>query len=202
MALTRKMLKAMGIEDEKIDQIVEAHTETVDALKKERDEARTEADRLPDVQKQLDKLKQEREEADGKDKWKLKYDALKDEFDQYKSGIDAEKTKEAKEKALKEFLLGIGIDEKRVAAVVRVTDLDGIEIEDGKMKDADGKLAEEYKKEWADFIVTKSNKTPPPDTPPVNNGGGGGMTREQIMKIKDSGERQKAIADNHELFGF
>ena len=37
MSLTRKMLKAMGIEDEKIDQIIEAHTETVDALKEQRD---------------------------------------------------------------------------------------------------------------------------------------------------------------------
>ena len=37
MALTRKMLKAMGIEDEKIDQIIEAHTETTDPLTRERD---------------------------------------------------------------------------------------------------------------------------------------------------------------------
>ena len=29
MALTRKMLKAMGIEDDKIDQIIEAHSETM-----------------------------------------------------------------------------------------------------------------------------------------------------------------------------
>ena len=43
MALTRKMLKAMGIEDEKIDQIIEAHTETTDALKQQRDEAKAEA---------------------------------------------------------------------------------------------------------------------------------------------------------------
>lgn len=27
-------------------------------------------------------------------------------------------------------------------------------------------------------------------------------TKEEIMKIKDTTERQKAIADNHELFGF
>ena len=33
MALTRKMLKAMGIEDEKADEIIDAHAETVDALK-------------------------------------------------------------------------------------------------------------------------------------------------------------------------
>ena len=34
MALTRKMLKAMGIEDEKADEIIEAHAETVDAHRK------------------------------------------------------------------------------------------------------------------------------------------------------------------------
>ena len=37
MSLTRKMLKAMGIEEEKIDQIIEAHSETVDSLKAVRD---------------------------------------------------------------------------------------------------------------------------------------------------------------------
>lgn len=30
MALTRKMLKAMGIGEEQIEEIIEAHTETVD----------------------------------------------------------------------------------------------------------------------------------------------------------------------------
>lgn len=33
MALTRKFLAAMGIEADKIDSIIDAHTETVDALK-------------------------------------------------------------------------------------------------------------------------------------------------------------------------
>ena len=34
MALTRKMLRAMGVEDDKADQIIDAHAETVDALKR------------------------------------------------------------------------------------------------------------------------------------------------------------------------
>ena len=33
MALTRRALKAMGIEDEKIDEIITMHTDTVDGLK-------------------------------------------------------------------------------------------------------------------------------------------------------------------------
>ena len=39
MSLTRKMLRAMGIEDDKADQIIDAHAETVDALKQQVAEA-------------------------------------------------------------------------------------------------------------------------------------------------------------------
>ena len=34
MALTRKMLKEMGIQEDNIEKIIMAHSETVDALKK------------------------------------------------------------------------------------------------------------------------------------------------------------------------
>ena len=57
MAFTRKMLKAMGIEDEKIDQIIDAHSETVDALKADRDAYKEDAAKLAAVQKELDELK-------------------------------------------------------------------------------------------------------------------------------------------------
>ena len=33
MALTRKLLKGMGLTDEQVDTIIEAHVETVDSLK-------------------------------------------------------------------------------------------------------------------------------------------------------------------------
>ena len=57
MALTRKMLKAMGIEDEKIDQIIEAHAETTEALKAERDAAQQAAKENENAQKELEDLK-------------------------------------------------------------------------------------------------------------------------------------------------
>jgi hypothetical protein len=58
MSLTRKMLRAMGIEDEKIDEIITAHTETVDALKEQRDQYKADAEKLPNVQKELQGLKE------------------------------------------------------------------------------------------------------------------------------------------------
>lgn len=51
MALTRKFLKAMGIEDEKIDQIIDAHTETVDGLKEKLRAAEDDSKTLKEVQK-------------------------------------------------------------------------------------------------------------------------------------------------------
>ena len=53
MSLTRKMLKAMGIEEEKIDQIIEAHTESIDALKEQRDQYKVDAEKLPALQKKI-----------------------------------------------------------------------------------------------------------------------------------------------------
>ena len=35
MALTRKLLKGMGLTEEQVDTIIEAHTETTDGLKKD-----------------------------------------------------------------------------------------------------------------------------------------------------------------------
>ena len=57
MAVTRKLLKALGIEDEKADQILEAHTETVNEIREERDRYKADAEQLPGVQKELAELK-------------------------------------------------------------------------------------------------------------------------------------------------
>lgn len=198
MALTRKMLKAMGIEDEKIDQIIEAHTETVDALKEQRDQYKTDAEKLPEVQKQLDTANEQLESA-GKDSWKVKYDALKEDFDAYKADQTAKETHGAKESAYRDLLKAAGIPEKRLAAVLKVSDVDTVELDkDGKIKDAD-KLTESIKSEWADFIPTTVEKGAPTPTPPSTTGGQT-MTRDQIMQIQDRAERRAAIAANMNLF--
>lgn len=64
MALTRKFLKALGIEDDKIEQIVEAHAETVDALKDERDSYKAKAEEAAETQKELDTMKAEKQKND------------------------------------------------------------------------------------------------------------------------------------------
>ena len=68
MALTRKALKAMGLTEEQVDSIIEAHTETIDGLKDQIKTYRADAERLESVQKELDALK-------GGEDYKAKYEA-------------------------------------------------------------------------------------------------------------------------------
>ena len=128
MALTRKALKAMGLSDEQVDSVIEMHTETVDALKESRDTYKTDADKLPELQAELDKLKAKVGE-DGKNPFEVKYNALKEEFDQYKNEITGKETARAKEEAYKELLKSAGVSEKRISAVLKVTDLKSLKLD-------------------------------------------------------------------------
>lgn len=161
MAFTRKMLKAMGIEEEKIEEIIEAHTEVTGALKAERDDYKAKADELSGVQKELDDLK-----AKPDDGYKAKYEAEKKAHDDYKAEVEAEKVNAQKSELYKKMLAGAGIDPKRIDAVLKVTDLADVTIEDGKLKDAD-KLAESAKEEWSAFIIKSGTEGANVDNPPA-----------------------------------
>ena len=198
MALTRRALKAMGIEDEKIDEIITMHTETVDGLKADVAKYKADAETLPEVQRQLETAQNDLE-AGKKDSWKVKYEAIKEEFEGYKSEQTKKETRAAKEKAYRELLKQAGVSEKRLDTVLRVSDVDGVELDDkGAVKGSD-KLVEGIKSEWADFITTTSTKGADTANPPANRGGNA-MTRDEIFKIKDATARQAAIKENINLF--
>ena len=174
MALTRKFLSAMGIEDSKIDEIISAHTDTVNALKEERDNFKADAEKLPAVQKELDDLKKAESKGDAyKVKYeaqKEEYEALKKEFDQYKDGVTAKETTAKKESAYRALLKEAGVSEKRIDAVLRVSDISKVELtEDGKLKDSE-ELEKKIKEEWSDFIVSEGTKGADTPKPPANNG--------------------------------
>lgn len=204
MSLTRKALEAMGIEENKIEQIIEMHRETVDALKADKDKANEEAkkykadsEKLGDVEKELNDLKAK---ANQPDAFKEKYDKLKKEYDTYKGEITAKETKEAKTKAYRDMLKDIGVSEKRLDSVMKVADLNSFELdEDGSIKDVE-ELKASAKNEWSDFIVSEGKAGAKTPTPPANVGGNK-MTKEQIMQIKDTETRQKAMLENPEAFG-
>lgn len=155
---------------------------------------------------EIEALKTEKQTAEDSattaEKWKTKYQALKDDFESYKGEQAKKETRAAKEKAYRELLKQAGVNEKRLDAVLRVSDVDSVELDEkGTIKGAD-KLTEGIKSEWADFIGTTSIQGAQTATPPASTGGNG-MTKADIYKKDDHGryvmsatERQKALMEN------
>lgn len=197
MSITRKMLKAMSIDEEKIDQIIEAHTETVTAIKAERDDFKGKAEKLESVQKELNTLKARGEN----DPYKVRYDALKEEFEDFKKQVTEKETTATKTSAYRTMLKEAGVNEKRIDAVLKVSadDIKGLVLKDGEIENKT-ELIKKVQDDWSDFIVTTETKGAVTATPPRAKTGTSTMTKADIRKIANPVERQKAMAENIELF--
>ena len=88
----------MGLTEEQVETIIDAHPETVDGIKKERDTYKADALKLATVEEELSTLK-----AAGDDGYKAKYEAEKQAFDKYKNEQTAKETRETKEKAVRAY---------------------------------------------------------------------------------------------------
>lgn len=201
MAITRKLLKGMGLTEEQQDTIIEAHTDTVNGLKADVDRYKADAEKLSGVQKELDDLK-----GKGDDGYKEKYESEHKAFEDYKKTVDAEKTTAAKEKAVEAVLKKIGVSEKRLQSVAKLAKADGLldalELnDDGAVKEAD-KLEKSLKDSYSEYITTTNTKGADTPTPPANCGGAN-LTMADIYKKDEKGRyvmgyeaRLKAIEEN------
>lgn len=154
---------------------------------------------------EIETLKNEKQTAEDNattaGKWKDKYDALKTQFDTFKTEQTAKDNLAKLHAAYRELLKESGIDQKRFDVIIRATDFKAMKLgEDGKLENADA-LKKDIGENWADFKVTQQTKGAEVETPPTHNGPAK-KTKDEIMAIKDAKDRQKAIAENHELFGF
>ena len=146
---------------------------------------------------EIEELKEGKQTAEDNvataEKWRTKYEGIKQELADYKKSVQAKETRAQKTDAYRALLKEIGVNDKRIDAIIKVTDLDGMEMDaDGKLKDA-ADLKKSAKAEWSDFIVTTHAQGAQTATPP---GGATALkTREEIMQIKDTTERQRAWAE-------
>lgn len=193
MAFTRSFLKALGLTDEQVGAIIDEHTGVTDALKKQRDDYKAEAEKLADARKELDALK-------GGEDYKARYEEEHKSFEAYKADVAKKENRAKVEAEYRKLLADEKISAKRIDAVIRLTDLDGMKLDkDGHLTDTD-KLREGIRKDWSEYITETTERGAQVATPPTT--GKPQMSKTEILAIKDTGERQKAIAENHELFGF
>ena len=175
MALTRKFLSALGIEADKIDEIISAHTETIDGLKEQLRQVREAADELPKVKEQLDSLKEAAKNSGD-------YAKLKKEFDDYKVEVANKETLAAKKTALSKIAKDSGLSEAGIAKVLKYSDYAAIELDEkGEAKDSKG-LLKSLKEEWPEYIQTTEKKGAYVPNPPA----GGGKTTEELDGMSDA----------------
>lgn len=188
MALTRKMLEALNVEDKAIEQIIDAHTETVNGLKDKLNEMKEKADKYDAAQKELDALQ--------KGDYKAKYEKEHKDFEDYKKDVTAKEAKAAKESAVKAYFESKNITGKNLEIALRGSkeEADAIELdESGKIKDTKA-LDALVSGTFAGLVVSQKKQGANPATPPSGGTTPDVLSRDEIMKIKDSTERQKAWA--------
>lgn len=192
MALTRKLLKSLGLEDEKIESIIEAHGETVEGLKQKLEKAEAEAAKVAELTTQLNNANEKL--AKSGDAAKVQAD-----FDAYKEEIAKEKATASKRAAADALLKEAGYARESVRGLIlRTIDLDKWEADDnGGIKDADA-FKQSVKADYADLVSTTQTTGTPPANPPT--GGKVTMTKAEIGKITDPAERRAAIAANLDQF--
>ena len=169
MALTRKLLKGMGLTDEQVDTIIEAHTDTVDGLKADVSKYKSDAEKLAGVEKELNDLK-----AMGDGGYKEKYEKEHKDFEDYKADVTAKESKAAKEKAVRAYFESKNITGANLDLAMRgcgeemaALEMDGEKIKDTKLLDA---LVDGTYKGLVSTTQTKgANPANPPANPPAKN---------------------------------
>ena len=193
MGYTRSFLKSIGLNDEQIEAAMEEHTAVTDALKKQRDSYKEQAEKASELQKKL-------EEVENGEDFKAKWEKEHQDFEDFKKKTESDATAAKIRSEYRKLLAESGISEKRLDSILKVTDISKMKLDkDGNLEGVDD-LKKSISSEWGDFVTTVTEKGAVVEKPLQT--GKAKMTREEIFAIKDTAERQKAIAENHELFGF
>ena len=166
MALTRAMLKGMGLTEEQVSAIIEEHTNVTSALKEQIKEYKVDAEKLPGVQKELDDLKNDTSASD----WEKKYNDEHTAFEAYKKDISDKENSEKIRSAYKKLLAECNVGDKHIDSIIRVTDFSGMKLDkDGSLEGVDS-LKEKIGSDWSGFISTKETRGADVDNPPGDGG--------------------------------
>lgn len=179
--------------DEIENELVALHLGVVDPLKEDLDKYKADAEKVPDLQKQIDEL------SNGD--YKGKYEKEHAEFEAYKKDIDAKNTRTAKENAAKAFFEAKGITGANLDIAMRGAkdEIYAIELDGDNIKDT-RTLDELVSGTYAGLIVKTTTQGANTATPPTNTGGTT-LTKADIYKKDENGryvmsteDRQRALA--------
>lgn len=166
MALTRKFLKALGIEEDKIEEIITAHGETVAALKDEIDKAEQSAKDSAAAAQERDKLQKRVEALE-----KTSGDAAKvqAEYDAYRQQVETDRANAGKKALIKKALEEAHANPAAIDLMLNAVKLDEVELDGEALKDAEAVL-KPIREAHAGLFGTVQNQGTPPLNPPAGDG--------------------------------
>lgn len=190
MSITRKALVAMGIENEKAEQLLDMHLETVNGLKEVITSLKTENERIPTLSDELKQLKALKEQSDD---YKAKYESEKSEFENFKKKLEIEKTDEAKKKAYRDLLEKNNIRKDKMDLIMRTVKLSDLNLQEDNTLENSEELNKSILKDWSDFVEHTAVKGTNAANPPVSSVRS--FTREDIrgMSAEEINKNWEAI---------
>ena len=198
MALTRAFLKGLGLTEEQQTAIIEAHTDTVTALKTQIDEKDNKIketnEKLGKVNEYEQKIKEYKDKEKSNQSYKELYEKEHNDFESYKTKQESDALKTKKTEAFKGILRKANIAEKRFDGVVKISGdtIDGIKFDDKGQIENEKELLESVKNDFSDFISVKNEQGVKTGEPVGQGNNGKALTKDEIMEIKDTRKRQEA----------
>lgn len=127
---------------------------------------------------EIDQLKEQQQTAEDNattaGKWKDKYDALKKDFDDYKTEIKGKETLEAKKRVLREIAKDAGLSEAGIAKAVKYHDFSSLELDETGAAKEKAAIIKGLKEEWPEYIQKSETRGAKTANPPAGDGGNGG----------------------------
>ena len=215
MSLTRvqitEILSKAGVPadnmDSAIKEIIAGHTASVDALKEKNEElketakaAQTAAETAKtELETAKSDLRTAQDALKAAEPYKEQYENEHKAFEAFKADAAGKESKAKADTALTKLLTEQGYSATGIAKIVKYGGLTPEFDDKGNITNTDV-IMQSVSSEWGEYhnspVKTEGVQTA---QPPATKAGG--MTKEEIMNIKDTTARQKAIAENPEMFG-
>lgn len=160
MALTRKLLKDMQLEDPIIEQIIAAHAASIQALEQQRDEALAQAAALNEASHAAAQV-----QAD---------------FDAYRASVESAAQTAKAARLLRLALIQAGCNEQAIELMIRTLPPASLALENGCLVNEKGLIAS-LKEQYAAFFAKPVRLPTPTIQPPVSSGGA--LTREDLSRM-------------------
>lgn len=197
-------LKEKGLTEEQIAYVMAENGKSISKLQ---DETKKLKDEVEAYKKRAETAEETLKSFEGKD-----FDAMTKELEGYKKKAEESKAEFDRQIAERDFNDALKTEiegykftsESAKRAVMNEIKSAGLKLSDGKilgLKDLIAQIKEKDSGAFVDEQKEKLEKDKAKFTEPIKgSGSNGAITKDDIMKIKDAGERQQAIKDHIDLF--